>query len=315
MKTITDIGKYQGRQKIETIQFFEKLLKSGKYEDLIKRLEAVLDKNYNVLNSLLLYAFVLEKVDRIDESKKLVERLDKFYNTQQSYTNRGAYGGRNNVFNNPRYFQLKMALLVDEKRYEEAYKYLPDFFRIFKMVHNKMTYYQLDFKEKIFKSKFDYYLNKEKPKNVDMYCINQLFNYNEESLIEHVKDHTFEDSYDEVYESENDYQVSTFNPDINIEDLYKLILENMDKVKPIRQGIFNEVRTFKYERVGIKDYKHCDYIRVCSYKHTNNIITFFPVEDGSNYCYDITPKTLLIDDNKPSRSELFYKKYNLEKRI
>ena len=93
------------------------------------------------------------------------------------------------------------------------------------------------------------------------------------------------------------------------------IRENMDKVKPIRQGIFNEVRTFKYERVGIKDYKHCDYIRVCSYKHTNNIITFFPVEDGSNYCYDITPKTLLIDDNKPSRSELFYKKYNLEKRI
>lgn len=309
MKTLVDASPLKGRQSIETNQYLEKLLKAGKYSDLLARLKSITDDNRCDLWSLLKYALVLEKVGEHDKAKEMVEKLDKFYKEDEIFSTKFGNGGRNNVFNNPRYYELKMFLLIEEHKYKEAYTYFDNFMKAYKYVHPNVSDRDFRYMRDYQNSKFNYYLEKDVVHSCeDIYSISQLYNYDKDKLIQHVKDHTFEDSYDEVA----DDGLSTFNNEIDLNTIYDLIQENFDKVKPITNGLFTEVRNFKYDRVGINNYKPCNYLRVINYKFNNKIITFFPVLNLYTDTYDITPKEEIKEDKNIKRLsmiEKFNKRY------
>lgn len=159
--------------------------------------------------------------------------------------------------------KLYIKLNDEEKLFDFYNKYYIDENKVdFK--HLDSNYYQV---QMYLKNKFDKLYNP----NLDeiSYFERQLINYDEKIAIEHIKQSHYL----------NNVEKSTFSEEIDIDFLFyqikEYIVKNMNKGLLKRPNIDNYL--FYYPHCGRSSENIiCDYIEVCTFTNTSNILTMYP---------------------------------------
>ncbi|MBE6160478.1 MAG: tetratricopeptide repeat protein [Lactobacillales bacterium] len=185
-----------------------------------------------------------------------------------------------------------MFLNLVEKRYEDAYE-------MFHIVKEKKAYDSRELRkvEIFLKHKLGLLKVGEYP---NTYFCRQLFNYEEEKTIEHIKLHLDENEYKAEH--------TTYNKAINIELLFrdiKLLIEDME---PYKCGLSDKYIIDYDYIVGEVDGVETNKIEVATFSNSKDIITMFPII-SEELVIESKPKVKEI--KLESRIDKFNKKYNL----
>lgn len=101
------------------------------------------------------------------------------------------------------------------------------------------------------------------------YFYQQLFDYNEEKVIEHIKLHLDEND-------DKNIQL-IFNENINIEELFETIKAKINDTNPRNSSLTDKYIISLDDKVGTCNNKETNCIEVVTYSNTKDIITFYPI--------------------------------------
>lgn len=208
------------------------------------------------------YADTLLKANRLEEAEAILDLIENRIHQKEfthDLTNFGI---------------IKSKLLLCQKKYKECYEFLTNHFPYFqKESHCAFVKRALAFlKKQLGLLTFS-----------DCYCedyfINQIFSYNKDKAIEHIKLH--QNSLEEVQ----------FKSDFPIELIYDLLRQKLpNEYKYIKSG-FTESYIVKYDANGYCDNRLVNFIEVITLQDSSEIITMYPYENKEKRKYiDITPK-------------------------
>lgn len=100
------------------------------------------------------------------------------------------------------------------------------------------------------------------------YYFSQIISYSKERAINHMKAH-----FDSTSE------VGTFLPDMNLEETFDVIQNEINNMRPTRFGIksTNDIYLLDFDEAGIIDNTVLNKMQVVVIANTKNIVTFYPV--------------------------------------
>lgn len=239
--------------------FFDK-----KYDQVIKLTTNYLEKYGNNQKILYIRAYSfkgLKQYDKAIEDFKnninLIEISEDYYLISKTYMEL--------YFT---YYKLNM--------YEEAYKLIDkikDKYGEFEQIEIK----NFEISEMIIKNK----LGIEQPLTYKYkygYILSQLYNYNENDALLHVK-------YNHIESNEK----SSFSNKININYLYEYIKNNLNKFEVVNINSGLDAYFFSIANLGV-DYSLntvCNDLKVLVLPGTNKIVTMYPVICKTNKCYQL----------------------------
>lgn len=108
------------------------------------------------------------------------------------------------------------------------------------------------------------------------YIINQIIDYNEADMREHINKHL---SY---YNSFEFLSSSVFSSDFPIDDMILEIKKYMPSCDKYLYGLYDDSYYFKYDYCGKVDGKFTNYFRVVCFENSSNIITMCPAVVDEN---------------------------------
>lgn len=208
-------------------------------------------------------AEALINLGRVEEASlildKTYERLKKYNLEKEKY-----------ILFIKQYHMNKLKILIYNEKYEEALYYI--LFNQDKLLSNEIGSCRFYLSAKT--GRIDY-LNL----NIETYLYKQIANYNEEAFLNHIKKHL------SIYNLDTDINnEAIFNEDFPVSK----VLEELKKYIPSKKSIFSmyaDKYTFKYDFCGRVDAKVSDYFRVITFHNTNELLTMFPINYGSELDY------------------------------
>lgn len=206
--------------------------------------------------------------------------------------------------------ELKINLSIDKKdkhsivelyyiyyylnMYNEALELLPQLYE-----NEYMNKQSLAFSEMIMKKYLgiDMRVKEERKKQ---YLYGQIFDYDKNRALEHIKQHADENE-------KMRKETSEFNSNINIDYLYECVRENLKNSKKVNSEEILEVHYFGISNIGYSSNNNIsNYLKVVVIPNTNNIISMYPTNS-----IDITNISPLVFDSE----KIFIKKEEKVKRI
>lgn len=110
------------------------------------------------------------------------------------------------------------------------------------------------------------------------YIINQIIDYSENDMLEHVKRYSASDN-----KSINN-QIE-FAPDISLEEIIREVKQNLKPKNKLCCGLYDDRYIFKYDECGQRNNRKTDYFKVICFQNTGDIITMYPTTDCENLPY------------------------------
>ena len=167
----------------------------------------------------------------------------------------------------------------------------------------------LKYKNRIdnFKELYDYYIiakrelnlldEEESLPNFVRYTERQLINYSKLRAITHIKKHL------------NDYELSVFNKDIDVENLYYLVRNKiLEDVKKAYSNRLVDCYRFKYPGIGVSMGEPSNTLEVISIAGTNDIITMYPTNEDVYNSVSLFEEKLIVRSRK-SQIDKFNNRY------
>lgn len=124
------------------------------------------------------------------------------------------------------------------------------------------------------------------------YFYEQLFDYNEEKAIEHIKLH--------LYENDKKKLQFIFDQNINIEELYENIKPKINDINPYNSTLVDKYILSFDHNIGTCNNKETNCIEVVTFSNTKDIITMYPIfnELGLNFKNKKAKKLIKTDISK-----------------
>lgn len=315
--------------KLKAYQIFNDILKNdtecklkASYELVILEIEINhLDRAFELLNSILErknfhYNEALEtKINcliKMGNFKSAYECIDELLNINGNKSITNFYMAKMEIYNKNYYRALslfenvtkenlriyrnmlykKTCILIKQERYEEAYATFNSLkeYDYNRNYENKYNLLEIYLKDK---------LNQSCDIEPKIYVENLLCEYNYERVIEHIKKHKEEDN--------NKINHTIFNPNIDIENLYNYVLDNLNEDNFIINS-FNDVYILEYPNIGSDGEKILNYLKVITLPNSKKIVTMYPFDRYLNNNYS---KTENSKSKKLSRIDKFNKKYGV----
>lgn len=207
-----------------------------------------------------MYAAVLIRLQKFSEAEKILVDIDKLL---VKYPSDKSVIRRENVFYN------MIAVLCYTERYEEVFSYInnnQDLCSTFKGLEKVILYCQKKLG----------LLNSVRSAT-NSYIINQIIEYSEQDMFEHIKKHLM---LSEIYDNSCVF-CENFPIKLVIEEVKKRLFFD----KRICFGIYDDSYFFKYDYCGRVDKTISDYFRVVCFHNTSDIITIYPQSNCEHLPY------------------------------
>lgn len=160
-------------------------------------------------------------------------------------------------------FYNKLAVLSYTSRFNELYEYInkrKDYLTRIKGIEALLYFCEKQLGIlKLTKSKSNKYL------------INQIIDYSESDMIEHVKRHLAD-----FYVHGETLYFSVFCENFPFNEVLEAIKKNIFSKNGICLGLYDESYFFKFDNCGKDNYRTTDYFKVVCFQNTNQIITMYP---------------------------------------
>lgn len=263
----------------------------------IEEVEKYLEKSPNDFSANYYLANMFLLIGKINEAKeiafKATEKLDKKYKAEDE---------RNTILKIS-LCKIKIRLYIIAGKYKEAKKELNNYYFLMDYYKHETKYASEGTARYFINYKLGY------PKKNNNYYNNQLYKYSKKESLKHIKDRHYEGGIEtkDVY----------FYSYVNVDRLFEIINENLDKAKRYYIGFDVEICYFKLKDVGFKQTRKADFIAVKLIYGTDKIITAYPVVNIGELEYiDISEyKNELINDptkfHRSTRIDKFNSKYGL----
>lgn len=187
----------------------------------------------------------------------IYKRINDFEKSEEQFK----LGTQNNSFiDDANYLEL-IYLYLHQQRYDEIEQYLEQCLAS----HNRAV--------RIKAASVQLLLDQHKgneinPENVRGYINNQIYSYNKDNALEHIKRHT-NDNY-------TDMEKSCFKQSVDIKKLFESVGPELTKENLVDYDICDSY-ALKKHNIGMVGDKDVDYMVVCTIGGTKDIITMFPV--------------------------------------
>lgn len=246
-----------------------------------------------------MYASVLVRLQEFELAQKILDQ------TEMSSTKNGHYTKFSEKVQSIELhiFYNRLTILSHTGRFKELYEYILKHETLAKKIktHILMLYTkkQLGILE----------ATKTRRKG---YIENQIIEYDENDMLEHVKKCFTNDD-----ESIDPQTESIFAPDFPLEKVIKEVKENLKQENKLCYGLYDDRYIFKYNECGQKKHRKTDYFKVVCFQNTCDIITMYPTTDCEKLPYvDLNYlKPSSIEDIEKvktiSQRDKFYRRYGI----
>lgn len=278
---------------------FNKLIELNKIDPYLalEKMEAYISEYPTHYNAYPFYASSYITLNRLEEARKVLDfikelKYDSFFRKKENLVE---------ILNVGIVF-VTIKLLVAEKKYEECLKVCKENKELLRKAHKEVQGVIL-------------YCRKQLRDNIninfseDQYLYNQIINYSNDRLLEHLKKHDADSDIDEK-------SIVMFSPEFKLEK----IVEEIKTIVPKKEnkyftGMIDDKYFFKYDNCGRVANKLTDYFAVITLPDSNDIITIYPSMYGEKFNY--IDLNYLKENDKPkekrlSRIDKFNQKYGIK---
>lgn len=262
----------------------QKLYDKRDYNKCLRFIKEYLVEYPESLVAAQLYLKILMKLNKIEEAQEYLETNKEYICDNKFYLYRIA------IFNND---------------YQKAYELLPEVIEEAKQY--KVDYYEGVYPSKIFLEKHLNILDENIDINELSYTEQQIISYDEQKALEHIKKHQEED--------ENKIVHTLFEPELDLEELFYFVQNNLDSTKSYCRLITDNY-IFEYPEVKNRlekaNYLY-KFLHVVTIKDTENIITIYPFFLNKKIEEVIPLEEVKTKVKIPTQIEKFNNRYNKEK--
>lgn len=262
-----------------------KLIDNDEYKKAKIFLEEYLKKYPTDEVALFKYAFLLRKMDYLEEALKIIDKLKKDIDEVKCE---------------------KMFILYKLENYEEAYKLIQELEKENSKLINRYTFKAT----KIFILKKLNIIEESVVRENEPYKIRQIIEYSLEEALNHISEHLYSN-----IEAKNEFH-NLFEKEIDVNKLYFMIQDKLKDALLYQRENITDIYIFKYPNLNDDiDYKNENYkyLRVITIRETSDIITIYPIFSNVKIkeANDINTKLEVehIKTKKKSAIEKFNQKY------